>query len=532
MRSTNSTTNSEGEGGTTPAIEERHESHWPLCLVLALHLLVALPLAWVLNFWVDEAFTIHTTSGSLVDAFRRAIDFEQQAPLYFVALRLFRFLDSEFVFTRTFSVLATTALLVVAARISRRLFPRAKEWWIPGILAVHPGVIGAAVETRVYALALLIAACIVLGFVQTTSRLDPRPLLRRGGVLIGAAIAALYTQYYLGFLLAALGIALVLLRRREDVKRYVIAMVVVAIAAVPAFMWAYAQTRTQEGIAPEVFTNRGAIGYLLYVFSESLVPGYGFIEHVPSSYALGSKAIAWILRGAFAVATFIAVRRAAQVSSYCDRSAFGAIAVAFVVSAVAFAAIGRGVNLYLVDLKRYWSFLPLLGAFLLLPVLLGLARGDRERTSHAVVAVILVEFGLLIANHHSLAKQGDCERVASYITAREGKGEPIVVFPNELALPLALYYHGSNRLAPVPRDPDLVHYDPRTPRIESMAQLEEFFARLEGDEIWIVSNPRTDSFGIRYNTELLYLYLAEHFTVLDSAKFFKEVDVQHLRRRR
>ena len=57
--------------------------------------------------------------------------------------------------------------------------------------------------------------------------------------------------------------------------------------------------------------------------------------------------------------------------------------------------------------------------------------------------------------------------MAAFLAAREQPAEPILVFPNELALPLRLYYTGINAIVSVPREVSLEAYDPRNASITS-----------------------------------------------------------------
>ena len=87
-------------------------------------LLFALPLAYVLNVWQDEAYTLHTTSGTLAYAFHESIGFEQNAPLYFLLLTLWRHIDGSVFFLRLFSVLCCAGTIVLTPALARRYLPR------------------------------------------------------------------------------------------------------------------------------------------------------------------------------------------------------------------------------------------------------------------------------------------------------------------------------------------------------------------------------------------------------------------------
>jgi hypothetical protein len=74
-------------------------------LAASAYLVVTTFLAWRLNLWRDEMYSLHSTSGSPRFAFDQAIHFELQPPVYFVALALWRSIEASPFFARLFSVL-------------------------------------------------------------------------------------------------------------------------------------------------------------------------------------------------------------------------------------------------------------------------------------------------------------------------------------------------------------------------------------------------------------------------------------------
>ena len=60
-------------------------------LLILLHLAVTLPLAYILNIWVDEASTLYNTEHGFTHTLQNIFHTEKQAPLYFLLLSLWRF---------------------------------------------------------------------------------------------------------------------------------------------------------------------------------------------------------------------------------------------------------------------------------------------------------------------------------------------------------------------------------------------------------------------------------------------------------
>jgi len=70
-------------------------------------------------------------------------------------------------------------------------------------------------------------------------------------------------------------------------------------------------------------------------------------------------------------------------------------------------------------------------------------------------------------------KGGEARQIAQYIQRHEGPGTAIVVFPSDQALVLANYYHGVNRLVPLPRPLPLDRFDYRNLVVPSEGAVEE-----------------------------------------------------------
>ncbi|HRH43385.1 MAG TPA: hypothetical protein PKY82_17255, partial [Pyrinomonadaceae bacterium] len=59
-----------------------------IILLILIHLLITLPLAYILNAWVDECSTLYNTNKGFLDTFQNVFYTEKQAPLYFWLLSL------------------------------------------------------------------------------------------------------------------------------------------------------------------------------------------------------------------------------------------------------------------------------------------------------------------------------------------------------------------------------------------------------------------------------------------------------------
>ncbi|MGH7755420.1 MAG: hypothetical protein ACREM8_03935, partial [Vulcanimicrobiaceae bacterium] len=121
-------------------------------------------LVWLavhLPTWSDEEYTMHTTGAGVGQAFHRALTFELQPPLYFVAVAAWRHFGDSVAWVRGFSILCVLPLPFVLAAISRSVSPRIARAAAVGLTMLHPFVIWSAVEARGYALDLLVGSLLV-----------------------------------------------------------------------------------------------------------------------------------------------------------------------------------------------------------------------------------------------------------------------------------------------------------------------------------------------------------------------------------
>ena len=209
-------------------------SRYATPIFVGAHILIALPLAVILNVWIDEGYSIHTTGQGLAYAFHQAVYLELQPPLYFIALTIWRMVSDSYIHLRLFSLLCTSCSVAVGARLSRRYIPGVSPAWITFALAINPFLIWAAVEIRVYALIVLLTALLLLFFYD--GFLAPQRRVRFQWLYCATALAALYTQYYIGFLLVANACVLAAIREWRRLFRYIACMLAVGVLFSPMML--------------------------------------------------------------------------------------------------------------------------------------------------------------------------------------------------------------------------------------------------------------------------------------------------------
>lgn len=464
----------------------------------AVQLALTLPLAAALNIWQDEAYTIHSAAGGVAYAFHEALAFEQNAPLYFAIMALWQDLNASPFFLRLFSVACIAVTVVLTPALCRRYSPSIDARWVTAAVAINPFAIWCALEIRVYALVVLMSAALLLTFYDAF--LAGRPA-KRSWLAYGILCAlALYTQYYLAFLIAAQG-AYLLFARRGALLRYLVAAGAAGIAFVPLLAAVPGQMANFRGIFAAPSSPAAAAATLGSIIARYLFPTDA-IAHPIFFYALLVAAMA---------ASVMLARRAFVRN--------GPLPVA-AISIVAWALFA--VALYLTHehvLNRHAAslFIPFELTLFSLCAFLREPLAGRAVRAIACIAIALSAAGLF-ANYRYFAKPGDWKRVTAYISQHERPGEPIAVFQAENALPLAYYYRGPNRIVSIPHAVDFHKYDVAAFVVRSSSDLQASMPAQKN--IWLISAGECASANVQFGCPQVEKYVTDHYKTLVNKGFF------------
>ncbi len=460
---------------------------------VGVNLALTLPLAAILNIWQDEAYTLHTTGGSVAYAFAQAIRFEQNAPLYFVALALWRHLGGSVFHLRLFSVACIALTVALMPALARRYLPRVRPLLVAGVAACNPFMVWAAVEMRVYALIVLVSALLLLTFYDAFA--DERPSLP-ATIAYGCCVAvALYTQYYLAFLIAAQALVVAVYYRRR-LLAFLVAGGAGAAAFVPLLAIVPGQVANfKDGFAAPSLPHAlvGLAGILLrYV--------------LPLPVAHSKLLYAGIVVALVVAMAIVRPKRAGGDGPLLLMT--GAAAALFALGTYAF-----GVHV----LDRHAASLYLPATLSVFAFAASLQKRTRLTLGWSALVIVL-SLLVLGRTYGSLAKPGDWPRVASYIRDRESGGEPIVVFEAENALPFAFYYRGRNAVVPVPHGVDFRRYRVGSFVIHGSADLEASMPASR--RVWLVTAGACTSANVQFGCGFLERFVAHRYRVVSDAGFF------------
>lgn len=481
---------------------------------MALSFVVAFCYGWLLDIRFDEAFTLETTAHGVVHAFRQAIGFEQQAPLYFVLLSIWRMAGEGIFWARLFSVICAPLIVWAAAAAARRYLADEYTTSIAFVTALNTQVLWSADEIRPYALMLLLAALVLVTFYD--AYLSDRTTVARRAAFAAVCIVSLYTQYYLGFLMAGCGIAL-LFAARGSIKRFAVDAVVIAIAFVPMALAVTGQVRTMAGHTESVFGGLPLIR-AVYQMAAVLV--------LPVEWLGDSPVKTWAVRAILAALGLLFVQQLIRRRQREDV----VLAVIAAVTILCFAAANYGLGELSIQ-KRHF-------AVVLLPLLFitfAAVRGIGSRVIAADWAILLIALNLVQtadANRY-LAKPGDPRRAAEYVMANESPNEPVLVFHSDAVLAIRQYYRGQNELVPLPSANPFDTWDPRRNVIESEQQLAERIDALPGNakRFWLVTDGWCFQGSLLFNCDTLETYVERNYRVIVERDLLEPTRVRLIERR-
>ncbi len=485
-------------------------------VILVAHLCVTVPLAMILSIWIDEAYSLNASMGDLSFVLQQSREVEMQPPFYFVLLWAWRLIHPSIGFARMLSVVIAVCALVATHAAARRWIRGISPAWTVGPLAFNTYTLYAATEIRPYALVLLWAALLLVFFYDGYLAEKPRRSARWFHAAV--SLAALLTYYYLGFLLAAGAVALIVGRRWRNLRDYVLWMAFVGLLFLKPFI----------DTSSHIESSR----------IETLPGLLRSVEFVVASFASFP----------FALYSFESVVR------------WSALAVIIGTTAVAIWMQRRRTT---PEARALWAFTGTVGLFYILVVMV--VMGEEIRPRHMLAALLPTIFSIVSAaagagqyrrifltawaiaaigftgvasvkQFSPLAKGGDFKRVAKYIEANEKPGQSIAIVVANAENPLSYYYRGTSELVGVPRRDALTQFEPKLWRLDSEEEVRAKLASLLSDEgeAWIftdfVPGKEFRPMGMDMNFRFLEAVLASDYEIV-SRKDFYAASVRFVRKR-
>ncbi len=479
-------------------------------MLILLHLAIALPFAFHLNIWADEASTLYTTQHGFGQAFQNLFTDEKQAPLYFLLLSVWRKLDASIFFARLFSIVCSAAAIAAFWRLARKIWDAKTAVFITAIFALHPYLFWASLEIRLYSLVILLTCLLFSSFYDGYLRDDYAAAKSRIYFTL-AAIAALYTNYYLGFTLVGGFAALLILRRRSSAKSYFWQMLIVGIAITPLF-WIISFQFSDRAVTFQ--TDKSLIEgvrilwnhFLIFVLPTEMFP--------TEEISVFSIIRLWLVRiSAAAVIVVLIKNKFRDVDE--NITAFGTIAV---VGAAFFLFVYYQLGSGYIQIRH--AAVCYTAVFIFVSAVLVKVSPKKFWILYAVLYSVFFVYAVC-ALYPNLTKRGDWARVAAFVEANEKPNQPIISFPVYETIALPFYYKGANKVLPDEKFFSFFAEGEAGSPNNFSRQIEFTLAKFppEAEEIWLLTSDNCD---FKQSCEPLENFVQANYTVIEEKNFYKE----------
>lgn len=490
---------------------------WLVPLLVTLHAFVAVPLAYSLNIWADEASTLFTTANGVRVAFSNLFTDEKQAPLYFLLLSLWRSVDQSIFFARLFSVICTLLAIVVFYRLAGKIWDKRNALTVSALFAFHPYLFWASLEIRLYSLVILLTCLLFTFFIdgfavdEVETEITDQKRVRSQILFAITASAGLYTNYYLGFPIGGGFAALLILRKWGAAKLYFLLMLAVGVSILPLFYFISLQFADRTATFQEAKSLAEGVRIIWNHFLTFALPTE---IYTPEDQSIYSTLRLWIVRLALVGAIIILIKNKGR---ELDKTAIAFAAISAISAAFllfVYFQLGSGyveirhaavyfVSIYVVVCAIAIKLIP-------------------EKVRTVALLIVLSSYGYSLATlYPNNLKTGDWENVSTYLSANENPGQPIVVFPAYEVIALPPYYKGVNKLLPDEKIFSFFPEDTFGSPDRYTRQIEFLVSKIPNDvtEIWLLTG---NACSRGEACAPLEKFVDANYTVVQEQHFYRE----------
>lgn len=403
-------------------------------LIIFLHLLLTVPLAYMLNTWYDEAWSLNTSEGSILYAFKHSYEFEYQPPAYFMLLSLWRKIDNSYFFARLLSILFSVGSILMSYIILKKHLKINKSEFVLFLISINPFLVYYAVEIRLYTMIIFLSG--VLIYLMYEIYFFDSSALRYRIIFIFLSVISLHTQYYMGFLLAAIGICVLIYKGWSSFRIFLFDMIFPALSLVAIIPFYNTISRQINQMQEMNLSTMGIIGYFRnritsYLFASNLLPLNLTSFEVWAVLFFLALIYLYFIRHKF--------EKFWRLVTFKDYSALPITAVLLIFYIIIIVNIPREV------MKIRHT------AALFLPLMFSVASLIFVANKKKVLILwfLLLSFlyiGALFNQFGSVSKEGDSIRISRYLETHEKEKEFIFVPYDIFALPLRVHYKGQNNI--------------------------------------------------------------------------------------
>jgi len=449
--------------------------------------------------WVDEAYSLTTSSFRLSDIFFISLNFEGNPPLYFLLLGIWRTIDSSIFFARILSIALTIIGTGVFYKILRFFMKKKHALILTVLIVFNPYIIFIALNVRYYAFAFLLGNLIILFFLKYFVYGEAK--FHQVVIFSLVSILAIGTQYQMVFLLFALGVSLPALKKWKIFFRYIMGMIAPGLIFLVMMGYLLQVMDTLSGYSDLHF---GVLS--IYPALVSWVEDYLGFFHWRWGY---HPLFYWLFRLPILV-LLVNFLFGSPLKTIKTNKIFKVTIISLGIIIFIFLLF-----LFLLIQERFllaWHRMVLLPLMMMLLGLFFEYGRYRVVSYSAIIALVLIQL-VSIHNYFKIdfLSQG-FQEVSQYLKTKNLPHKSIFVFPAETAL-VAKYELPSSEIISVPVEIDFFDvFDHNLWVLDSQEQLEELFLPVmkRTDTVNLLRKKNIIPFyNVSYNTHILDSFLQE-----------------------
>jgi len=395
-------------------------------------------LSFKLNIWEDEAYSLHTTSNKLSTVINQSYEFEGQPPFYFLILAIWRHINSGIFFARLFSLLFIGLSAYFFYRLVHLVSGFKGSRWTLVIFLLNPFTVWAALEIRLYALAIFLSIILIYYFFLFYLE-DKKKYLY---IFLITSLIGLYTQYFFCLEILALGFSLLIFKGWKAFFRFCLYLLPIIVLFIPNLFFMHQQVSMLQSHRPEY----------------SVLHRFSAVLHSPQELLLALQVVPFkvtlnrLIRGVFIIVIIYAYYKAYKEQSLAGNFHFRNINIIIlsILVLVFLFCILIGITGIIFQIKYFAIVFPLI---ILVTTLFKVYPYFKSILIYAIISIYYISLNLFA--YKTPVKNFDFKSAGKFVGKIERSREPILLYDKSLLPPFTYYYTGSNLLIPLPA----INYD-------------------------------------------------------------------------
>ena len=472
------------------------KTHYKTISVLLLYVIFLVAFGLNDSIWIDEGYTILTTSHKIKDISGISLRFELQPPIYFLLLKVWGTISNSIIWLRLFSALTSILSIILFAKLLKIFVDRFSVAFV-ALFAFNPITIWASLEIRSYSLMVLCAILITLNFYKiylSDEKVDKKK--RIAFSLLG--VICIWINYYLAVILLSNWIVLIMAKEKKSIKLYFIDMLLPLFSMLVLIPFFTTQLDYYtKGL--EKLEGLKAVLQLIYNRLENYLFAARMLPLLPRYFVR----IFFFIVLAIKVKDLIKTEN--RKTKYLIYHSFSLIAILTIMAPL--------VNMNMLKERHLLFIVPVILILFFLVI-----SKHKPVVCYLAISVIAISYSYNLFNNYVLnIPNNGIQTSALMIKQNEiPKKENVVIYRNELELVFRNYYEGENEIFTLPfRISVDKSYNHKLWNLKSIEEIDSIFSKIKlSESIWLLSDTyHTIVFGVDYNYDILDKYIEKNYTI-------------------